>query len=139
MVHLRVVRNIAVMMVVGLLALTLGIPSAGADMVTVGSGVSTVVNQVAVAQSAPASLVQADPVSSLFGLLLQSIGGAFLNWDESIMNTAIADGPAALGSWQIGKFVWDVGCQWGVAGEQLVPGLPPTFPFKCTLFPRWPY
>ena len=82
---------------------------------------------------------QADPVSSLFGLLLQSIGGAFLNWGESIMNTAIADGPAALGSWQIGKFVWDVGCQWGVAGEQLIPGVPPTFPFKCTLFPRWPY
>ena len=71
MVHLRVVRNIAVMMVVGLLALTLGIPSAGADMVTAGSGASTAVNQVAVPQSAPASLVQADPVSSLFGLLLQ--------------------------------------------------------------------
>lgn len=139
MVNLRVVRSVSVMMVVGLLALTLSSPSAGADSPTSASGASTVVDQVVVPQSAPVVLAQADPVSILFGLLLQSIGGAFLDWGESIMNTAIADGPQALTSWQIGMFVWDVGCQWGRAGEQLAPPVAPNFPLKCTLYPRWPY
>lgn len=93
----------------------------------------------AVEVGSSASVVQQDWGGILWGLILQGIAGGILDSGESVMNSAIASGPDGLFWYQVGKAFWDFGCELGRAGEALVPGVPPTFPFRCTLYPQWPY